>query len=225
MRLKLPPFARRLGTAVVVRDRLLTAVDLTATFVFAIDCAVVAIRANLDLFGILVLAFVGSVGGGVMRDLLLGEHPPAAFRDWRYASLAAVATAGVIIVASLSGGLGAWTPPLSVNLIEAVGLALAAVAGAEKSMDYRLNAASIAIIAVVNGCGGGVLRDVLTAQVPRVLYTDFFATAALLGALLMVLLVRRFGVRQSVASAVAGLSILALRIVAVLGHWGLPHLK
>ena len=66
-----------------IRDRVLTSVDLAATFVLASECAVAAVRADLDLFGILVLAFVGATGGGVLRDLILGEHPPAAFRDWR----------------------------------------------------------------------------------------------------------------------------------------------
>ena len=77
----------------------------------------------------LVLAFVGSTGGGVIRDLLLGEHPPAALRDWRYAALAVAAT-GVVIAASLAlGRVGDWSPPLAVDIFEAIGLALAVVAG------------------------------------------------------------------------------------------------
>jgi uncharacterized membrane protein YeiH len=208
-----------------IRDRLLTAVDLAATFVLALECAIVGVRADLDLFGLLVLAFVGSVGGGVMRDLLLGEHPPAAFRDWRYAGLAAAATAGVSLVSLGAGPVGNWTPPLALDLFEAVGLALAVVAGTQKSLDYGLNSVGVVIIATVNGCGGGILRDVLTAQVPHVLRADFYATVALLGSALMVVLVRRQGVARAPAGAIAGVGIVALRAAALLGQWSLPHLR
>jgi uncharacterized membrane protein YeiH len=207
-----------------IRDRVLTAVDLAATFVLAVECALTGVRADFDLFGILVLAFVGSVGGGVIRDLLLGEHPPAPFRDWRYAALALAATA-VVVAASLAlGRVGDFTPPLAVDIFEAVGLSLAAIAGARKSLDYKLNGASVVIIATVNGCGGGILRDILCARVPRVLHEDFYATAALAGAALMVVLMQKFDVRKGTAGAIAGVAIFALRTAALLGAWRLPHL-
>lgn len=208
-----------------IRDRVLDGVDLAATFVLATECAVTAVQADLDLFGILVLSFVGSVGGAVIRDLLLGEHPPAPFRDWRYAALAVAATLGVIAAFLILGHVGDFTPPMAVDIFEAVGLALAAVAGARKCLDYKLNAAAVVVIATVNGCGGGMLRDVLTAQVPSVLHENFYATAAIAGATLLVVLVRRFEVRQDAAEAIAGVTIFALRTAALLGDWRLPHLR
>jgi len=207
-----------------LRDGVLTAVDLAATFVLAAECALTGVRADFDLFGILVLAFVGSVGGGVIRDLLLGEHPPAALRDWRYAALAVAATAAVIVASLAFGQIGDFSPPLAIDVFEAIGLALAALAGARKSLDYKLNGASVVIIATVNGCGGGILRDVLSARVPHVLHEDFLATAALAGAALMVLLIRRFGLRMNMAGAIAGIAIFALRAGALIGEWRLPHL-
>ena len=210
--------------AIRLRDHLLTTIDLTATFVLAIECALAAVRADLDLFGILVLAFVGSTGGGVMRDLLLGEHPPAAFRDRRYPAIA-VAAATVVIVAGLTyGRIGSWTPPTVLEIIEAAGLAFAAVAGAQKAIDYELNAASVVVIAIIGGCGGGVLRDLLTAQIPRVLRADFYATAALIGAMLMVVLVRRAGMSKVFSAVFTGLTVFALRSVAAVEGWALPHL-
>lgn len=208
-----------------IRDQVLTTVDLAATFVLAAECAVTAVGADFDLFGILVLAFVGSTGGGVLRDLILGEHPPAAFRDWRYAALALAATMVVVGFGLVSGHVADWTPPLALDVFEAVGLALAAVAGARKSLDYGHNAASVVIIATVNGCGGGILRDVLSARVPHVLHEDFYATAALAGGALMVVLVRRFGIGRGVAGMVAGVAIFGLRTAALLGEWRLPHLR
>jgi uncharacterized membrane protein YeiH len=207
-----------------LRDRVLTAVDLAATFVLATECALTGVQADFDLFGILVLAFVGSVGGGVIRDLLLGEHPPAPFRDWRYAALAVAATAGVVAASVVIGPVAAFTPPIAIDVFEAIGLALAALAGARKSIDYGLNSASVVVIATVNGCGGGILRDVLSARVPHVLHEDFYATAALAGAALMVVLMRQFDMRKDLAGAIAGVTIFALRTAALLGGWRLPHL-
>lgn len=208
-----------------LHDRVLDVVDLAATFVLATECALLGVRLDFDVFGILVLAFIGSVGGGVLRDLLLGEHPPAALRNWRYAVLAVVATTGVVVASQILGPVGTYTPPIFIHVFEAVGLALAAVAGARKSLDYKVNAASVIIIATINGCGGGILRDVLSARVPHVLHEDFLATAALLGAVLMVALIRVFRVRAGVAAGIAGVAIFALRTGALLGDWGLPHLK
>lgn len=207
-----------------IRDRVLDGIDLAATFVLAAECALTAVQADFDLFGILVLAFVGSVGGGVIRDLLLGEHPPAPFRDWRYAALAVAAT-GVVVLASLVlGPVGNFTPPRMLDVFEGGGLALAATAGARKCMDYRLNSASVVIIATINGCGGGMLRDVLTARVPLVLHEDFYATAVIAGATLIVVLVRRFGVRPDLAGAIGAVAIFGLRAAALFGAWRLPHL-
>lgn len=208
-----------------IRDRVLDGVDLAATFILAAECALTAVHADFDLFGILVLSFVGSVGGAVIRDLLLGEHPPAPLRDWRYAALALAATSGVVLASVLTGGIGNYTPPMAIDIFEGIGLALAAVAGARKSLDYKLNSASVIIIATVNGCGGGMLRDVLIARVPVVLHEDFYATVAVAGATLLVVLVRRFGVRPDLAGALAGLAIFALRAAALLGEWRLPHLR
>lgn len=212
-------------TAGRIRDRMLEAVDLTATFVLAAECALTAVAADFDLFGILVLSFVGSVGGGVIRDLLLGEHPPAPFRDWRYAALAVAATLAVVLASLLFGHVGNFTPPLFVDIFEGAGLALAAVAGTRKCLDYKLNTASVVIIATVNGCGGGILRDVLLARVPVVLHADFYATAVVVGATLIAVLYRRFQFRQDLTAAIGGLTIFALRTAALLGEWRLPHLR
>lgn len=208
-----------------LHDRVLEVVDLAATFVLATECALLGVHLDFDVFGILVLAFVGSVGGGVLRDLLLGEHPPAPLRDWRYAMLALIATTCVIAASVILGPVGTYTPPLFIDVFEAVGLSLAAIAGARKSLDYKLNSASVIVIATINSCGGGILRDVLSARVPHVLHEDFYATAALLGAALMVVLIRRFAVRAGVAAVIAGVTIFALRTAALLGEWSLPHLK
>lgn len=208
-----------------IRDHLLTTIDLGATLILATEFALAGVRADLDVFGIAVLAFVGAVGGGVMRDMLLGEHPPAAFRDRRYPIVALIGTAAIIVAGVVTGSIASWTPPRAIDVVEAAGLALAVVAGARKALDYGLNGASVVAVAVVGGCGGGVLRDVLTAQIPRILRADFYATAAVIGAIVMVLLVRRAGVSASLAALATGCVVFAFRTAAIFADWSLPHLR
>ena len=212
------------GPATAVRDRVLDAIDLLATLVLAIQCAWLGVQSGFDLFGILLVAYLGSVGGAVVRDLLLGEHPPAPLRDWRYAALAATATGFVLALSLAFDDVATTVPPHFVETVEAFGLALAAVAGARKSLDYSLPGTSVVLIATLNACGGGIVRDLLAARPPHVLHADFYATAALLGATVMVILVRRFAVRRDIADLVAASVILVLRFGAIHGDWQLPHL-
>ena len=206
-------------------DHLLTTVDLAATLILSIEFALAGVRADLDVFGVGVRAFVGAVGGGVMRDLLLGEQPPAALRDRRYPVIALLGAGGIVAASVLGGSVGTWNPPMALDLIEAAGLALAAVAGARKALDYDLKGASVVAIAVVGSCGGGVLRDVLTAQIPRIFRTDFYATAAVAGSIIMIILVRHMRTSKPLAAAVTGVTVFALRTAAIIGGWSLPHLR
>lgn len=215
-----PPVARPR-----VRDRLLTSIDLIATFILAMQAALVGVQADLDLFGILLVTFVASTGGGIMRDLLLGEHPPAAFRDSRYTLNAAIAVAVVVGVASLSGPISDYTPPVLVKVVAAAGLAFSAVAATKKAIQYHLAAGSVIVIAIIGGCAGGILRDVLIMRIPAILRSDFYATIAMLGAGLMLVLVRRIGTSQAFAAAATGVFVFSLRIAAIAGGWSLPHVS
>ena len=215
-----PPVARPR-----VRDRLLTSIDLIATFILAMQAALVGVQADLDLFGILLVTFVASTGGGIMRDLLLGEHPPAAFRDSRYTLNAAIAVAVVVGVASLSGPNSDYTPPVLVKVVAAAGLAFSPVAATKKAIQYHLAAGSVIVIAIIGGCAGGILRDVLIMRIPAILRSDFYATIAMLGAGLMLVLVRRIGTSQAFAAAATGVFVFSLRIAAIAGGWSLPHVS
>lgn len=155
----------------------LVALDLAGTFVFALSGGVTAVKRRLDVFGVLVLAFAVGNAGGMTRDVLIGAVPPAAVREWRY--LAVSILAGLVTFF--------WTPALdrlwsSVLVFDAAGLALFAVAGTEKALAYGLNPVMAALLGMVTGIGGGMLRDVLVAEIPIVLRADLYAVAALAGA-------------------------------------------
>ena len=155
--------------------------NLAGTFVFGISGGLAAVRARLDLFGVVVLSAVVGLAGGITRDLLIGT-PPATFRDWRY--LVAVAAAGLVCFFA--------RPALEriqhmVLVFDAFGLGLFCVTGATKALDFHLGPAQAILLGAITGIGGGMLRDVLLREVPTVLRQDLYAIPALLGAAILVL--------------------------------------
>lgn len=159
----------------LLRDLLLV-LDLAGTFVFALSGAMLAVRRKLDFFGVLALSFAAGSAGGIIRDLLIGAVPPAAIGDWRYFGVAMAA--GLIIFF--------WYSPISrlhraILISDAAGLALFAVAGAEKAITFGLNPVMAALLGMLTGIGGGIVRDLLVARTPAVLQSDLYAVAALAG--------------------------------------------
>jgi uncharacterized membrane protein YeiH len=151
--------------------------DLGATFVFAISGATRGVRRRLDLFGVLVVAWVAAVAGGIARDLLIGAVPPAAIADWRY--LAVTVAAGLLGFFASDAIARLKTPVL---LFDAAGLCLFAVTGTQKALAYGLTPVMAAMMGMITCIGGGVARDLLTLQVPTVLRSELYAVAALAGA-------------------------------------------
>lgn len=154
--------------------------NLIGTFVFGLSGGLAAVRARLDLFGVLVLALVVALAGGVTRDLLIGT-PPATFRDWRY--LAAAGAAGLATFAARPVLERIWNV---IQVLDAAGLALFCVTGAAKAIEFRLGPAQAIILGAITGIGGGMLRDVLLRQTPTVLRHDLYAVPALAGAAVVV---------------------------------------
>lgn len=154
--------------------------NLAGTFVFGLSGGLAAVRARLDLFGVLVLALVVGLAGGIVRDLLIGV-PPATFRDWRY--LAAAGAAGFVVFVALSALERVWN---IIQIVDAAGLALFCVTGADKAIEFHLGPAQAVILGALTGIGGGMLRDVLLRQVPTVLRHDLYAVPALAGAAVVV---------------------------------------
>jgi uncharacterized membrane protein YeiH len=154
--------------------------NLIGTFVFGLSGGLAAVRGRLDLFGVVVMAGVVGLAGGITRDLLIGT-PPATFRDWRY--LAAVAAAGLVtffastIVERVQG---------PVLVLDAVGLSVFCVTGASKALDNGLGPVQAVLLGAITGIGGGMLRDVLLRDVPLVLRRELYAIPALLGAAVVV---------------------------------------
>jgi uncharacterized membrane protein YeiH len=173
--------------------------DLAGTFAFALNGALTAIRvARLDIVGVLTLGMLTALGGGMIRDVVLDALPPATFSDWRYLAVAAV------------GGLVAflWGRRLdrlanAIVVLDAAGLSLFAVTGANKALDLGLGPTQAVILGAITGVGGGTLRDVLVRRIPSVLSSGLYAIPALIGATATVVMteLHRYGLATAVSAA------------------------
>jgi uncharacterized membrane protein YeiH len=197
--------------------RLLLVADLAGTLIFGIEGATAAVSGNLDFLGIMVLAFSTALVGGIIRDLLIGAVPPASLRDWRYP---ATAFTGGLIVFFLYRFLLRIPPNVMIDL-DAMGLALFAVAGTEKALEYELSPFIAVLLGTITAVGGGTIRDIFLAQVPRVLNSDVYATAALVGATVLVAC-RKAKVPPIWAAILGGAVCFLVRVIAVSHHWNLP---
>lgn len=198
-------------------DFLLLVVDLMGVCVFAVEGALAAIRSELDILGVLVISFATALGGGMIRDVLIGAIPPNSVRDWRYPATAIAGGGAVFFFYPMFQHV-----PLGlVVTLDAAGLALCAIAGAGKAMEYGINPLLSVLMGAVTGVGGGTIRDILLNRVPGVLRSDVYAAAALAGALVVVAGLRMKVPRWVVMTSGAMVCFL-LRMVAVWQHWNLP---
>lgn len=196
---------------------LIESLNWIGTFVFALSGALAGVERRLDIFGVLALAFLTAVAGGITRDLLIGAVPPDAISSWHPLVLS--------VAAGLVGfGKSRWFRKLrSPTLVfDAAGLGVFAATGAAKALEYGLSPLMAAVLGMVSGIGGGVARDVLTLRVPTVLTSEIYAVAALAGA--------GAAAVGLIAGAPQGLSLIAgivlcffLRMMAIYRSWKLPR--
>jgi uncharacterized membrane protein YeiH len=189
---------------------LLLVLDLTGTFVFALNGALTAIRAaRLDIVGVVALGMFTAMGGGIVRDVLIGSLPPATFSDWRYL---VVAAGGALLAFFLGRRLDRVA--LSINVFDAMGLSLFAVTGSLKALDSGMAPLPAVLLGPITGVGGGTLRDVLLGRVPSVLSSGLYAIPALVGATAMVTS-HELGVPGLVGALVAAVLCFAIRVVGI----------
>ena len=194
------------------------ALDYIGVLVFGISGALKAGQRDMDVFGMFVLALITGVGGGTIRDVLLGESPMFWLKDMNYLALCVLATVGVLVLAPR---IVQWEKGLL--LFDAIGLGVFTVIGTTKGAQAGLPIAACIGLGCVTGIGGGVLRDVLALTRPIVLHREIYALASLGGAALWLAL-DYYGVLPPVSLLVAGLSVVIIRLLAVRYKWGLPSL-
>lgn len=194
------------------------ALDLLGILVFALSGASLAARLRFDVVGMAVLATATGLRGGIVRDTLLGDLPPAALRDQRYLVVPLVATSIVLVAHHVVERMQG-----PVLVFDAAGLGLFCVVGTAKALDFGLGVLASVLLGVITATGGGVLRDVLAREVPSVFRSDsvLYATPAALGAAATAAAWARDVLSAPLAAAIAA-GVVALRLVALRRGWRAP---
>jgi hypothetical protein len=195
---------------------LLLVLDLVGIAVFAASGALTGVQKQLDLFGVVFIAGATALGGGFIRDALIGATPVAALGDWRY--LVTPAVVGVVGF-RVHPTIARLAKPLVV--LDAAGLGLFAVAGARKAIDHGIGAVGACGIGMITAIGGGIIRDVLVREIPTVLHREIYATAALIGAVI-VAVGDRLGAPNTVLAVVAIITTFVIRVVSRWRKWSAP---
>lgn len=205
------------------------AAQIIGTVAFAASGAMLAIDRDLDLFGVLFLGVITAVGGGAIRDLLLGSFPPVAFRDATYV-LVAFVTALIVFLLAAMGNVRYWRErdamDRAFNLLDAVGLGIFSAVGAQTAMSagFSGNAFLCVFMGMTTGVGGGILRDLLSKTVPAVLKRRIYAVASIIGAATYFYMVK-LSTGAPVAMLAGMLITVLIRMLATHYAWNLPRVK
>src|SRR5260370_19479727 len=190
--------------------------NLVGTFGFGLGGGILGVRKKMDLFGVLVLAVATGLGGGIMRDLILGHTPPTTLVDWRY--LAAAGVAGLLVFVDYRQIIR-WNR--FVIAFDAAGLAIFTVTGTTIALLAGLGPVPAALLGMLTGLCGGALRDRMAAEVPLVLRSEIYAVASLLGAMIITL-ANQAQVLGPAGQIIAHVATFALRVVSVWRGWEIP---
>ena len=196
----------------------ISALEHVGIFIFAMSGALVAVRLGLDVFGIAVLALITGLGGGVARDVLIGDNPPVAFETWSYL-LSGLAAAAVVFTSS--GRIGRRERPILV--LDAIGLSLFCVTGAIIGVDAGLGVLPASLLGLVSAVGGGIMRDVLSNRVPIIFEGDLYAVPALVGSVGAAVVATQEW--PSFLFVVASATCLVWRLAAMFRGWSAPHAR
>ena len=199
--------------------------ELIGTVAFAISGAVLGLRKKMDLFGVIILGVVTTVGGGAIRDIVLGRIPPAVFRDPRYA-LCAVGVSVILFLPQVNKAILRHRKVYKnvLLLADSIGLGIFVVNGVSISVSCAQNNIFLAVfVGTITGVGGGMLRDVLAGDTPFILVEQIYACAAILGAAVCYLLWPVLGGWPSML--VGMILVIVLRLLATHYNWNLPKAK
>ena len=201
-------------------------IEVIGTIAFASSGAMVAIKKQLDLLGVIVLGVTTAVGGGMLRDIIIGNVPPALFKDPIYVLLAFITVMLLFIIVRLNqkilDGRSLETYEKVMNIFDAIGLGAFTVVGIDTAVlsgygDYHF---LIIFLGVITGVGGGILRDIMAGQTPYVLRKHIYACASIVGAILYAWLLNY--IDGNIAMLIGACSVVSIRLMATHFCWDLP---
>jgi uncharacterized membrane protein YeiH len=194
-------------------------IDILGTFAFAISGALVALDKNFDIFGVIIIAFVTAVGGGMLRDILINAHPINWIGDLNYLYTIFAAVIFTFLVKSKIAYLSK-----TMFLFDTIGISVFTLLGLQKGLSYELHPLVAVIMGMISAVFGGVLRDVLTNRVPLIFEKEIYASACLAGGV-MYLILNHFRVQENINFIISALVVVIIRVVAVRFSLELPRIK
>lgn len=209
-------------------EQIVILLEIIGTIAFASSGAMVGIYKKMDLFGVIVMAVTTAVGGGLMRDMILGNLPPAAFTDPIYVILSTVCAIVLFIVIynreRFSDNKVFVLYEKAMTIMDAVGLGVFTILGIEKAYEqgYQNELFFLVFLGILTGVGGGVIRDVLAQKTPLIFKKHIYACASLVGALFCVLCMP---FSKDIAMIGGACLVIVIRLLAVMYHWNLPKMK
>ncbi len=193
--------------------------DLFGTFIFGLSGAFRAVKYELDILGVLILAIVTGVGGGLARDALMGATPAAALQNENYLIVSIVA--GLLVFFWANYLARQWR---KIIVSDALGLGVFTAIGVSKALDYGLGPVGAIMMGTITATGGGVIRDIIVKELPAIVKYDFYATASIIGGIGFIV-ARKFGASPVIEIAIAIVLTAGLRIIAMKYKLSLPRVK
>ena len=194
-------------------------IDILGTFAFAISGALVALDKKFDIFGVIIIAFVTAVGGGMLRDILINAHPINWIGDLNYLYTIFSAVIFTFLVKSKIAYLSK-----TMFLFDTIGISVFTLLGLQKGLSYELHPLVAVIMGMISAVFGGVLRDVLTNRVPLIFEKEIYASACLAGGV-MYLILNHFRVQENINFIISAFVVVIIRVVAVRFSLELPKIK
>jgi uncharacterized membrane protein YeiH len=198
---------------------LIYVLDILGTFAFAVSGALVASDKKFDLFGVIIIAFVTAVGGGMLRDVLINAHPINWIGDLNYLYIIFAAVVFTFLFKSKIAHLSK-----TMFLFDTIGISVFTLLGLEKGLSFDLHPMIALIMGMISAVFGGVLRDVLTNKVPLIFEKEIYASACLAGGITYLLL-NYYNVSENIIFIISSLVIVLIRVIAVKFQLQLPKIK
>ncbi|WP_299765372.1 trimeric intracellular cation channel family protein [uncultured Dokdonia sp.] len=196
----------------------ITLIDILGTIAFAISGVLTAMNKRMDAFGILIIALITSIGGGTLRDVLIGKTPVTWMQDQVFPTVIFITAVFAVLFRSKLKYFRR-----SLFLFDTIGIGLYTITGVQVSLAFGLDPLICVILGTISACFGGVLRDILCNEIPIIFHKEIYATACIVGAVAYLVLIR-FEFSQTVAMIISGSVIITIRILAVVFKWKLPRL-
>lgn len=193
-------------------------IDILGTIAFAISGVLIAMNKKMDFFGILIIAFVTAIGGGTLRDILLGQTPVTWMTNMAYAYVILISTLAAILLKNKINYLRT-----SLFLFDTIGIGLYTIVGVEKGISAGLHPIICVALGTISACFGGVIRDILCNEIPVIFRKEIYATACIIGGFAYFLL-KQFPLANDFVFIISGLVVILIRLIAVKFKISLPNL-